>query len=115
MTRRPLSTRERLRLFTLHGGICHLCDIKIDGTREKWEISHDTPLALGGDESDENRKPAHVKCHQDRTAGRDIPMIAKANRLRAKHIGVRTRKSRPMLGSRDSGWQHKMNGDWVRR
>lgn len=38
MTRRSLSARERIRLFELHGGICHFCGGKITGAREGWEI-----------------------------------------------------------------------------
>lgn len=88
MGRRSLSARERARLFSLHEGICHLCDGRIDGTREAWEIEHVLPLALGGDDSDENRKPAHVKCHKAKTRD-DIGSIRKADRQRAKHLGAK--------------------------
>jgi 5-methylcytosine-specific restriction endonuclease McrA len=86
--RRSLSTRERARLFTLHGGICHLCGGLIDGTREAWEVSHDIPLEMGGADDDANRRPAHKKCHRDHTARVDIPAIAKAKRREARHIGA---------------------------
>ena len=113
MPRRSISTRERLRLFQLHGGICHLCGGRIQ-VGEAWEVSHDTPLELLGADDDANRKPAHKKCHRDHTAAVDLPNIARAKRREAKHIGAK-RSSRPMPGSKASGWRKPMNGPPVRR
>lgn len=88
IARIKLSTRERTRLFLLHGGKCHLCEGKIDGSREAWDISHDIPLAAGGADDDANRKPAHRKCHRDHTARVDAPLIAKVKRQTAMHTGA---------------------------
>ena len=105
MTRRSISTKERLRLFTHHGGVCHICGGKIDGTRETWDVEHVTPIALGGDESDENRKPAHTKCHKAKTRN-DVRKIRKADRVHARHVGAkRSRHSltHPTLKRKVSG------------
>lgn len=115
MTRRHLSTRERLRLFNLHRGICHFCDGKIDGTREAWEVSHDTPLELGGADDDENMKPAHKKCHRAHTAEVDMPNIARAKRREAKHLGAKAKPCRPVPGSKCTPWKKKVDGTVVRR
>ena len=112
--RKSLSTRDRLRIFTLHGGVCHLCGGKVQAG-EAWDVSHDTPLELGGDDDDENRKPAHRKCHRAYTAAVDIPNIAKAKRREAKHLGAKAPSARPLPGSRASGWKQKLSGEWVRR
>ena len=109
--RKSLSTRERLRLFTLHEGICHICGGKIDGAREAWEISHELPLELGGADDDENRKPAHYKCHRAVTAKQDIPSIAKARRQHAKHIGAQRKKSRLW----NPRFKRKISGEVVER
>lgn len=114
MTRRPLSTKERLRLFTIHKGICHLCKGKIDGTKERWEISHDIPLELGGEDDDANRQPAHYKCHRVRTATIDIPRIAKAKRRQAHHVGAK-RSSNPLPFGKRSRWKKRMDGTIVER
>lgn len=95
--RRSLSTRERLRLFTLHGGVCHFCNGKIT-VGEAWEISHDIPLELLGADDDANRKPAHKKCHRHHTSTVDIPAIAKAKRREAAHTGAAAK--RPSFQSR---------------
>ena len=85
MTRRTVSNRERARLFALHGGICHCCGVKLQ-PGEAWELEHVLPLAYSGDDSDANRKPAHVKCHAAKTKV-DRTDIAKVDRQRMKHEG----------------------------
>ena len=110
--RRVLIPRERVRLFTLHGGICHLCECRIM-PGEAWDISHDLALALGGADDDANRMPAHRKCHRVRTNA-DMGAIAKAKRREAKHIGAYRSKS-PLPGGRASAWKRKVNGEIVRR
>jgi 5-methylcytosine-specific restriction endonuclease McrA len=112
MTRRRLSTRERARLFDLHGGVCHICGFKI-GPDDVWQVEHVIPWAMTRDDSDENRKPAHDRCHKPKTKV-DFAQIAKAKRLEAKQKGTFARKSR-LPGSRDSGWKQKVTGEWVRR
>lgn len=88
MKRGNLSTLQRAKIFTTHGGKCHLCDAKIDGVREKWEADHIIPLAMGGDDNEANMAPAHVKCHRTKT-DKDVKAIAKAKRIEAKHNGAR--------------------------
>jgi 5-methylcytosine-specific restriction protein A len=90
--RKPISAKERLRLFALHGGVCHLCRGKITATREAWEVSHDIPLEMGGADDDDNRKLAHFKCHRAHTATVDLPLIAKAKRREQKNLGARKPK-----------------------
>ena len=113
--RKHISTRERVRLFLLHGGICHICDGKIDATRERWEVSHDIPLELGGADDDENRKLAHEACHRQRTATVDAPAIAKSRRRQAAHIGAKAPSRHPLPGGRQSAWKKKLDGTVVRR
>ena len=96
MKRRSLSTRERARIFQLHDGVCHLCLGKIDGTREKWEVSHELPIELGGADDDSNMKPAHYKCHRVHTATVDVPTIAKAKRREAVYTGAKAPSKRPI-------------------
>lgn len=113
-----LSAKERTRLFLLHGGICHICGGKIDGAREAWDISHVYALALIGRaaETDENRKPAHRKCHRTRTAEEDAPAIAKAKRQERKFkLGIRGGSGRGFPCSRNSPYRKKIDGSVVRR
>lgn len=106
--RKTFSARERLRLFALHGGVCHLCGSKIDGVREAWEVEHVLALALGGDNEDDNCRPAHVRCHKQKTA-HDVAMKAKADRQRNKYLGAK-----PSRWPK-SPFKRKVSGETVRR
>lgn len=114
MKRRSLSTRERARLFTLHGGRCYLCGARIDDVREAWEVEHVLPLALGGDDSDDNRRPAHARCHKPKTAA-DVGAIRKADRRRARHTGAKARSRRSFLTNRDGPFKQTFRHGTVRR
>lgn len=97
MARRKRTTLQRAALFEKHGGICHLCEERIDGTREKWELEHVIAYELTQDDTDENLRPAHVKCHKAKTA-RDVAMLAKVKRVAAKHQGARPKSQWPGAG-----------------
>lgn len=93
--RKTISSKERLRIFNLHGGICHFCSGKIK-VNEEWEVSHVIEFRLTQDDSDENRKPAHKKCHRDYTYTEGNPMLAKVERLRLKNMGIRPQPTRKL-------------------
>ena len=94
MTRRHLSTRERLKCFTDNGGICCLCGMKIEDGR-LMEIHHVIELAAGGEDVPENRRPAHLKCHRQHTADVSAPTVARVKRIYAKHIGAKPKFNWP--------------------
>lgn len=111
MARKSFSRTERVRLFDLHGGKCHLCGEKIK-VGDAWDLEHLVPWELTRDDSDDNVKPAHKSCHKEKTAD-DVAAIRKADRIRAKHIGawpkskstIQSRgfpRSREPLNARDS-------------
>lgn len=119
MSSRPkLCTTERLRLFKLHGGLCHICSQPIDGVRQRWEIDHVVPRGLKEDareaDTDDNMRPAHDRpCHKRKTV-MDVDAIALAKSRQAKHMGAyRPRSVFP--GSRASGLKKRMDGRVERR
>jgi 5-methylcytosine-specific restriction endonuclease McrA len=105
--RRSLSSSGLVALFAAHGGICHLCEAKIQ-VGEAWERSHPIPLELGGADDESNWRLAHKRCHRAHTSTVDIPNIARAKRRFAKHIGARKRST--MAGSRSSKFKRRMDG-----
>jgi 5-methylcytosine-specific restriction endonuclease McrA len=114
MTRRRMNTTRRARIFQAANGICHICGEQIDGTKERWDADHVIPLEISGDDSDDNLRPAHERCHRAKTSKEDAPAIAKCKRVAAKHIGAReTRQSLP--GGRKSKWKKKITGEVVPR
>lgn len=113
--RPPLSNKKRAYLFNWHGGICHLCGLKIDGTRERWEVEHVIPRSMIGKlaDTDDNMKPAHVDCHKQKTA-EDKGNLARAVRRKDRHTGVHRSKT-PLLFGRNSPLKKRMDGTVVRR
>lgn len=87
--RKRRSATTRLRIFLAHDGRCHVCGGRIS-VGEAWDLDHVTPLALGGDDEEHNLAPAHRKgCHAGKTAGQDVPAIAKAKRRQIAHVGAK--------------------------
>lgn len=113
MKRKRRSSGQREAICKSRNWTCHLCDGPIDPVRQSYQLDHIKPLWAGGEDTDDNLGPAHNKCHLQKSVG-DTPIIAKANRMRAKHLGTK-RKGRPMWGSRLSPWKKKLDGTVVRR
>lgn len=94
--RKKIGKREAARLFLLHNGICCNCGQQIRG--RDWFIEHVEALVLGGAESDENKRPAHLKCKAAKDAS-----DAKARAERDRHITASYRpegERRPTIQSR---------------
>ena len=114
MSGRRMSTTRRLRIFAARHGVCGLCEGAIDGTRERWDVHHRIPLALTGDDSDANLEPVHASCHERQTRERDIPAIAKAKRVAAKHRGAHRPRS-TLAGSKVTPFKRTIDGRTLRR
>jgi hypothetical protein len=104
-----MSARRKAHLFNLHDGICHLCHLPIDPVRQCFEISHDIPYEISRDDSDENCKPAHQRCHRVQTDTIDAPLIAKTRRQYQAHNGFKV-SAQPMNGSKASKYRKRMDG-----
>jgi hypothetical protein len=72
---------------------------------------------MGGTNELDNRGPAHKACADAKTHGKDgdLARIAKAKRVKMRHISVKTRRGPPIPGSKDSPWKRKLDGTLVRR
>jgi len=114
MTRRRMNTTRRARIFQDANGVCHICGEQIDGTRERWDADHVIPLEISGDDSDDNLRPAHERCHRAKTAQTDVPTIAKCKRVAAKHSGAYETKSK-LPGGRKSKLKKKITGEVIPR
>jgi len=86
MARKSFSKKDRARIFNAALGVCHICKGQIS-IGEAWEVEHVIAYALTRDNSDENLRPSHVKCHRTKTDA-DVTAIAQAKRREAKHLGI---------------------------
>lgn len=78
--------KVRQRVFDREHGCCHLCGQPIQ-PGQKWDLDHVVAIINGGENAEPNLKPAHRKCHQDKTA-RDVAEKAKVAAIRGRHIGA---------------------------
>jgi 5-methylcytosine-specific restriction protein A len=83
--RKPLTPRQRLKLFEDRKGLCHRCGLKIVGS---FIDEHVIPLALGGSNDWSNRAVTHPKCAAIKTREEDMPRIAKAKRQKRAAHGI---------------------------
>ncbi len=81
--RKKMTKKEAARLFLLHNGICCNCDKPIT-SGQSWFIEHVEALVLGGQETDENRRPAHTDCKAKKDA-EDARKRSKRDRIITKH------------------------------
>jgi 5-methylcytosine-specific restriction protein A len=114
MKRVRITAKMRADIFLRHGGLCHLCSMKVI-PGEEWDVSHDIPLEAGGKDDESNWLVAHRKCHRVHTSKVDMPLIAKVKRVRQKHLGANLKSKNPLPGSKSSKWKRKMDGTVVRR
>lgn len=103
--RKKISKKEAARLFLLHNGMCANCGLQIK-SGERWFIEHVDALVLGGAETDDNRRPAHLtKCKAKKDAA-DAAARAKRDRIITQDFD---RGDRPKLQSQRFPKRPKQN------
>jgi len=101
--RREFSKQVKALAFRRANGFCESCTRKLFSGDIHYD--HANPDALGGEPTLENCTVLCRSCHKVKTSKQDIPAIAKSNRIRRRHIGI---KKPPSF----KGWR-KMNGQVV--
>lgn len=91
--RKPLTPRQRLKLFEDEKGLCCICGLKIVG---KFIDEHKRALALGGSNDLDNRGVAHPKCAAVKTHDEDMPRIVKAKAQKRAAHGIKAAKGKPI-------------------
>lgn len=109
--RHEFSKRTRLEAFTRCGGKCEACGSILRPGHVEYD--HDKPAAFSGGNSLANCRVLCRGCHGEKTFQRDIPAIAKSNRIRAREAGIKKRST--FACSRDSKFKKKISGEVVRR
>ena len=89
--RREFSKQVKLAAWQRCRGYCENCTAKL--FVGKFEYDHRSPAAISEDNSLFNAQVFCTACHDKKTREHDVPAIAKSNRVRARHIGIK-RKSR---------------------
>jgi 5-methylcytosine-specific restriction protein A len=100
------------RVFDTCKGNCHRCGRPIRRA-DKWTLEHRIAIILGGRNAEDNLCLTCEWCLPVKNA-EDQSAKSKLANIRKRDRGIRT-TSRPMPGSRASGWKKPMNGPAVRR
>ncbi|WP_084731747.1 HNH endonuclease [Microvirga vignae] len=111
--RRKLTPRQRLKVWERTGGVCVLCERKIDAVRERWIVEHIRALELGGADHLANMGPAHEACAVNKTRD-DHRRTARAKRQKIRQLGADVSK-RPLPCGRHSPWKRTVLGQIVPR
>lgn len=89
------------------------CEVKLTVGNIFYE--HIICDGLTGEPTLENCACLCKACWRIKTRKYDQPKVAQAKRREQAHLGIRKTPSRPIPGSKASGWKKKMNGVVERR
>jgi 5-methylcytosine-specific restriction enzyme A len=108
--RREFPKAVKLAAFQRSKGYCEGCTAPL--VPSKFDYHHDKEDTFGGEPTLENCKVLCTTCHGKITGVR-AALIAKSNRVRAKHLGIRKKSS--FQTNRDAPFKKRMDGSVVRR
>ncbi len=111
--RQEFPKRVKLQAWERANGKCEGCGALL--RPGSFDYDHTLPDTMGGEPTLDNCKVLCRGCHDQKTFKSDIPIIAKSNRVLARHAGIKRQSSRPLPGGRKSPWRKKMNGEVVPR
>lgn len=104
----PVPPRVRDRVFQAKGGKCHKCGRPIN-PHKPWTCEHVIAIINGGANREKNLDCTCEFCLPEKNAA-DVAEKSKTYAMRSKHLGIKPRQSRPLPGTRASGWRRRMNG-----
>ena len=107
MSRREFSAKVKVAAFERCKGCCEYCGVRLSVGKTHYD--HRIPDAMGGEPTLGNCDVLCVACHSAKTRLADVPTIAKAKRIKARHIGIK----KPSQWQ--SKWRRKVNGQTVLR
>lgn len=110
--RQEFTSKTKLAAWDRCKGRCERCTAKVLGTPE---YDHIVPAAVGGSNDLDNCAVLCRTCHGLKTHRTDVPEIAKTKRIKAKRAGATKSQSRPLAGTKASGWRKRMDGSVERR
>lgn len=108
--------RVRVRVFLKFEGKCHKCGRKINaGAGESWICDHVQAIINGGANRESNLKPLCEWCDDNVKTPADVAEKSKTYEVRKRHLGIKPKSGRPIMGSKRSGWKRKFDGTVERR
>jgi len=109
----PIPARVKIRLYGLASGQCQICGIGLMRAKS-WNADHIVALINGGENRESNLQVICANCHASKTAS-DVAEKATVARKRKKHLGIKPKPKRPLMGTKASGWRKRMDGTVEKR
>ena|SRR6202035_312995 len=109
--RQEFSKRVKLEAFQRSNGRCEGCTVRL--MPGHFDYHHRQEDTFGGEPTLENCQVLCDLCHGKVTKER-APLIAKSNRVRAKHLGIK-RKRASFLTNKNGPYRKRMDGTVERR
>lgn len=103
-----IPSRVKVRVFTKYNGSCAWCLNRIGG-KLLPRYDHTLSLINGGENRESNLQLLCNWCHDDKTVV-DVRLKSVIYHKKAKHIGIKLKKSRPIPGSKASGLKRGFDG-----
>lgn len=103
-----IPTRVKLRVWNRCGGKCALTGRKLQ-VGDDYDFDHILALCNGGEHREGNLQVVSRAAHREKTAD-DVKLRAKADRTRAKHLGIFPKSKTPL---KSRGFQPTRN--WSER
>ena len=111
--RRAFPAKVKNIAYAMTLGVCEGCTAPLRPGHFTYD--HKIPWELSRDSRVENCQVLCDNCNDTKTSRRDIPLIAKANRQRAKHIGAVDKSRTPLPCGRGSRMKKQIGGRVVPR
>ena len=111
--RREFPAKVRVAAWDRCKGYCEKCGAWLYVGRFAYD--HIIADSIGGEPTLENVQVLCSACHGEKTAKLDTPRAAKTKRQHRNHIGAKPKSSRPIPGSKASGWKKPFNRPPERR
>jgi 5-methylcytosine-specific restriction protein A len=111
MSRREFPAKVKAQAMLDTKGHCVSCTAPLRTGHIHYD--HIIPDAMGGLPTRGNCAVLCTACHRQKTSESDVPAIAKSNRVRRAHWGIRKRSS--FATNRDGPFKKKISGEIVRR
>lgn len=89
-----IPTRVKLRVWERCEGRCAITGAKLR-PGDAYDFDHEKPLHLGGEHRESNLRVVSRQAHREKSA-EEVSAKAKADRIRAKHLGVFPKSKRPL-------------------
>lgn len=107
--------RVRLRIWERYEGKCQCseyCGWEI--AAKPWQCDHKVALINGGEHRESNLQPVLVEHHKRKTKD-DVAIKSYHYRRKLAHAGIKTKRSRPIFGSRSTPWKITFGRGVIRR